>query len=153
MFSESLSDLQLISYARKNGTNNFFKKAKNALKDILLCCLFKKRLLQHLNSGTILRKKGNYLTNVHYQRWEIEKKYHILINKMRFESVARKASVYVYQNFGVQVLVYNIKDIRNSADGETAVTERENGSKYPIHTNESMTIGLSKRLYWSFFWN
>lgn len=32
MFSESLSDLQLISYARKNGTNNFFKKAKMPLK-------------------------------------------------------------------------------------------------------------------------
>ena len=32
MFSESLSDLQLISYARKNGTNNFFKKAEIAFK-------------------------------------------------------------------------------------------------------------------------
>lgn len=85
------------------------------------------------------------LTNIYYQRWEIEKKYHTLKNKMKFESVTGKASVYVYQDFWAQVLVYNmIQDIRNSADGEAVVTGLENGSKYPMHTNENMAIGLFK---------
>ena len=44
-----------------------------------------------------------------------------------------------------QVLVYNmVQDIRNSADEEAAVRGRENGNKYPMHTNENMVIGLFK---------
>ena len=43
------------------------------------------------------------LTDLYYQRWEIEKKYHTLKNKMKFESVTGKASVYVYQDFWAQV--------------------------------------------------
>lgn len=85
------------------------------------------------------------LEDLYYQRWEIEKKYHTLKNKMKFESVTGKASVYVYQDFWAQVLVYNmVQDIRSSADKEAAATERENGSKYPMHTNENMAIGLFK---------
>lgn len=42
---------------------------------------------------------------------------------MKFESVTGKESVYVYQNFWAQVLVYNmVWDIRNSADEEAAAT-------------------------------
>ena len=85
------------------------------------------------------------LADLYYQRWEIEKKYHTLKNKMKFESVTGKASVYVYQDFWAQILVYNmVQDIRNSADEEAAATGRENGSKYPMRTNENMAIGLFK---------
>ena len=64
---------------------------------------------------------------------------------MKFESVTGKASVYVYQDFWAQVLVYNmVQDIRNSADEAAVVTGRENGSKYPVHTNENIAIGLFK---------
>ncbi len=85
------------------------------------------------------------LADLYYQRWEIEKKYHTLKNKMKFKSVTGKASVYVYQDFWAQVLVYNmVQDIRNSADGETAEAGLENGTKYPMHTNENMAIGLFK---------
>ena len=85
------------------------------------------------------------LTDLYYQRWEIEKKYHTLKNKMKFESVTGKASVYVYQDFWAQVLVYNmVQDIRNSADEAAVVTGHENGSKYPVNTNENIAIGLFK---------
>ena len=64
---------------------------------------------------------------------------------MKFESVTGKASVYVYQDFWAQVLVYNmVQDIRNSADEAAVVTGHENGSKYPVNTNENMAIGLFK---------
>lgn len=36
------------------------------------------------------------LADLYYYRWEIEKKYNTLKNKMKFESVTVKASVYVY---------------------------------------------------------
>ncbi len=70
------------------------------------------------------------LADLYYQRWEIEKKYHTLKNKMKFESVTGKASVYVYRNFWSQVLVYNmVQDIRNSAEEEIAEAGREKGKK------------------------
>lgn len=85
------------------------------------------------------------LADLYYQKWEIEKKYHTLKNKMKFESVTGKASVYVYQDFWSQVLVYNmIQDIRNSADEEAAETGRKSGNKYLMHTNENIAIGLFK---------
>ena len=45
------------------------------------------------------------LADLYYQRWEIEKKYNTLKNKMKFESVTGKATVYVHQDFWAQVLV------------------------------------------------
>lgn len=85
------------------------------------------------------------LSDLYYQRWEIEKKYHTLKNKMKFESVTGKSTIYVYQDFWSQILVYNmIQDIRKSTDKEVAITGKKNGKKYPMHTNENMTIGLFK---------
>lgn len=37
-----------------------------------------------------------------------------------------------------------IQDIRKSTDKEVAITGKKNGKKYPMHTNENMTIGLFK---------
>lgn len=59
------------------------------------------------------------IQNLYYQRWEIEKKYHTLKNKMKLESVTGKSSIYVYQDFYAQILVYNMmQDIRRNADYE-----------------------------------
>lgn len=85
------------------------------------------------------------LSDLYYQRWEIEKKYHTLKNKMKLESVTGKASIYVYQDFWSQVLVYNMmQDIRKSADREIFIIGKRNGTKYPMHTNENIAIGLFK---------
>lgn len=85
------------------------------------------------------------LADLYYQRWEIEKKYHTLKNKMKFESVTGKSTIYVEQDFRAQVLVYNmLQDIRKEADEEVSAKGREKGSKYPMHTNENIAIGLFK---------
>lgn len=64
---------------------------------------------------------------------------------MKFESMTGKASVYVYQDFWAQILVYNmVQDIRNSADREVATAGKEKGTTYLMHTNETMAIGLFK---------
>lgn len=85
------------------------------------------------------------LSDLYYQRWEIEKKYHTLKNKMKFESVTGKSTIYVYQDFWSQILVYNmIQDIRKTADEEATKTGKKNGNKYPMHTNENQAIGLFK---------
>lgn len=85
------------------------------------------------------------LEDLYYQRWEIEQKYHTLKNKMKFESVTGKSTIYVDQDFRAQILVYNmIQDIRKAADAKVLVKGREKNCKYPIHTNENMAIGLFK---------
>lgn len=73
------------------------------------------------------------------------KKYHTLKNKMKFESVTGKSTIYVYQDFWSQVLVYNmIQDIRKNADEEAAITGKKKGNKYPMYTNENLAIGMFK---------
>ncbi len=74
-----------------------------------------------------------------------QKKYHTLKNKMKFESVTGKASICVYQDFGALILVYNmIQYIRKSVDEGATSARWNNGSKYPMHTNENIAIGLFK---------
>ena len=85
------------------------------------------------------------LSDLYHQRWKIEKKYHTLKNKMKFESVTGKSTIYVYQDFWSQILVYNmIQDIRRNADEGAAITGKKKGNKYPMHTNENLAIGLFK---------
>lgn len=85
------------------------------------------------------------LSDLYYQRWEIEKKYHTLKNKMKFESVTGKSTIYVYEDFWSQILVCNmIQYIRKNADEEATITGKEKGNKYPMHTNENLAIGLFK---------
>lgn len=85
------------------------------------------------------------IQNLYYQRWEIEKKYHTLKNKMKLESVTGKSSIYVYQDFYAQILVYNMmQDIRRNADYEVQQKRYQKGNKYCMHTNENIAIGLFK---------
>ena len=74
-----------------------------------------------------------------------EKKYHTLKNKIKFESVTGRASIYVYQDFRSQLLVYNmVQDIRRCADAEVSRTGVKKGLKHPLRTNENIAIGLFK---------
>lgn len=90
-----------------------------------------------------LKYASKQLEELYYKRWEIEKKYHTLKNKMKFESVSGKATIYVYQDFRAQILVYNmIQDIRNSANKN--IGSKEGSYKYAMRTNENIAIGLFK---------
>lgn len=56
---------------------------------------------------------GEEIADAYFKRWQIEEAYHTLKNKMKFESVTGKASVYVEQDFLSQVFVHNLmEDIR-----------------------------------------
>jgi hypothetical protein len=84
------------------------------------------------------------------KRWEIEKKYHTLKNKMKFESVTGKATLYVYQDFWAQVVVYNmIQDILNSVND--SISQKHSCRKYPLRANENIAVGLFKATFVSTF--
>ena len=64
---------------------------------------------------------------------------------MKFESVTGKSPIYVEQDFRAQILVYNMmQDIRKDANEEVSEKSSKKGSKYPMHTNENIAIGLFK---------
>ncbi|MDS1004521.1 hypothetical protein P9J83_13575 [Clostridium sporogenes] len=53
---------------------------------------------------------GEEIKKLYFKRWKIKKKYHTLKNKMKFESFTGKSTIYVYQDFWAQIVVYNKYD-------------------------------------------
>jgi hypothetical protein len=89
---------------------------------------------------------GTEVAGLYLKRWEIEKKYNTLKNKLRFESVTGDATLYAYQDFWAQVLVCNmVTDMLRSADKELAAKKERKKYKHCIHANENMAMGLFKR--------
>jgi hypothetical protein len=82
------------------------------------------------------------------KRWSIEQKYHTLKNKLKYESVTGKASIYVEQDFWAQTLVYNIiQDLITAAERRAAEKAEKKGLKYKIRINENIAIGLFKEQF------
>jgi hypothetical protein len=87
---------------------------------------------------------------LYLKRWEIEKKYHTLKNKMKFESVTGKATLYVYQDFWAQVVVYNmIADILNAVND--FIAQKLSNRKHPLRANENIAVGLFKSVFIGIF--
>jgi hypothetical protein len=96
--------------------------------------------MTNMREGT----KGEIL-RLYRKRWAIEQKYHTLKNKLKFESVTGKASIYVEQDFWAQTLVYNmVQDLITVADRRIAKQEKKKGYTYKMRANENIAIGLFK---------
>ncbi|KZL93609.1 hypothetical protein [Clostridium magnum] len=92
--------------------------------------------------------RGEEIESLYFKRWEIEKKYHTLKNKMKFESITGKATLYVYQDFWAQIVVYNmIQDVLHASNEEITKDSKSQKYKYPIRINENIAIGLFKEKF------
>jgi hypothetical protein len=88
------------------------------------------------------------IKRLYRKRWSIEQKYHTLKNKLKFESVTGKASVYVEQDFWAQTLVFNmVQDLINAAECRAAKKAKKKRLKYEIRINENIAIGLFKEKF------
>jgi hypothetical protein len=88
------------------------------------------------------------IQKLYRQRWSIEKRYHTLKNKMKFESVTGNASVYVEQDFWAQVLVHNmVQDLITEAERKVVEKARKKGYRYEMRINENIAIGLFKEQF------
>ena len=108
-----------------------------------------KVILENGNPATFITnlKEGTAddIQQLYKKRWDIEKKYHTLKNKMKFESVTGKASIYVEQDFFAQTLVFNmIQDLITGAEYRAAMKAKEKRLKYEVRINENIGIGLFK---------
>ena len=99
--------------------------------------------ITNLREGTT----GDIL-NLYRKRWAIEQKYHTLKNKLKFESVTGKASIYVEQDFWAQTLVFNIvQDMITVAECRSAKRAKKKRLKYEMRINENIAIGLFKEQF------
>lgn len=88
---------------------------------------------------------GKEIKKLYIKRWEIKKKYHTLKNKMKFESITEKATIYVYQDFWAQIVVYNmLQDVLHSSDERISEKAKIRRYKHPVQINEKIAIGLFK---------
>jgi hypothetical protein len=104
-------------------------------------------------------EKGALITNLtgqgareikrlYRKRWLIEQKYHTLKNKLKFESVTGRASIYVEQDFRAQVLVFNmVQDLITLAERRLKQRSRKQGYWYEMRINENIAIGLYKEQF------
>jgi hypothetical protein len=91
---------------------------------------------------------GDAIRRLYRKRWEIEKKYHTLKNKMKFESVTGKASIYVEQDFWAQALVFNMtQDLISIAEQKAVQRAKKKGLRYEVRINENIAIGLLKEQF------
>jgi len=97
----------------------------------------------NLREGTAREIKQLYR-----KRWSIEQKYHTLKNKLKFESVTGKASIYVEQDFWAQLLIFNmVQDLISVAERGAVKMAKKKRLKYPIRINENIAIGLFKEQF------
>jgi hypothetical protein len=88
------------------------------------------------------------IQELYRKRWAIEQKYHTLKNKMKFESVTGKASIYVRQDFLAQVLAFNIiQDLVMAAEGRAQKKAQSKKYLYDVRINENMAVGLFKEQF------
>jgi hypothetical protein len=86
---------------------------------------------------------GEEIGKLYWKRWNIEKKFHTLKNKMKFESNTGKASIYVRQDFWAQVIAFNMtQDVIHSNEEE--LQEQSKNYTYEMRINENIAIGLFK---------
>jgi hypothetical protein len=99
--------------------------------------------MTNLTEGT-----AGEIQRLYRKRWSIEQKYHTLKNKLKFESVTGKASIYVAQDFWAQMLVFNmVQDLIKTAESRTARRAKKKQLKYEIRINENIAIGLFKEQF------
>jgi hypothetical protein len=88
------------------------------------------------------------LRKLYRKRWGIEQSYHTLKNKMKFESVTGKASVYVEQDFWAQIVVHNmVQDLITEAERKVVEKARKKAYRYEMRINENIAIGLFKEQF------
>jgi hypothetical protein len=83
-------------------------------------------------------------------RWEIEKGYEVMKNKLKIEYISGYTKTAIEQDFYSQILLYNItQDIRNRAD--KTIKKKKRKLKYKYQCNINIIIGLLKETLFEIF--
>ena len=86
---------------------------------------------EHLISNFYLDEvEYEEMKDLYAQRWEIEKTFNVLKNKLEIENITGESKIAIEQDFNAQILVHNIiQDVKNEA-------EKSKRLKKDINTNK-----------------
>ncbi len=104
--------------------------------------------------ATNLEKKkysSNDLKDLYFKRWEIEKSYDTLKNKLQIENISGKCDITVRQDIYATIIVYNMIETISFIINEEAtqiINNEEN--KYEYKINKNILIGGFKELFIEF---
>jgi IS4 transposase len=88
------------------------------------------------------------ILRLYRKRWAIEQKYRTLKNKLKFESVTGKASIYAEQDFWAQALVFNmVQDLIIPAECRATKRAKKRRLKHETLINENIAIRLFKEQF------
>lgn len=81
--------------------------------------------------------------DLYFVRWNIEKSFDIIKNKINIENFSSKNVIGIEQEFYAQMMVYNmLEDIKRDAD-----EEKKQGLKYEYKVNMNILAGIFKRKF------
>jgi len=87
---------------------------------------------------------GKELGKLYFKRWNIEKAYDVLKNKLYIENISGKSERAVLQDLYGSILAFNmIEDVAHDVNKEVKRT-KENGNKYDYKVNMNTLIGAIK---------
>ena len=102
-------------------------------------------LLTNVSKEEIDKEK---MKEVYFKRWNIEKSYDVIKNKLEVENFSGYSEIAIKQDFYAQILLFNIiEDIKNTANREIQ-EEREKSMKtykYEYIVNLNILIGICKQ--------
>jgi len=144
-----------LSYT-KNRLRHLRNKSPERAEELERQGLSKARIIKTVLSNgeqaafitNLLEEGAGYIKRLYRKRWSIEQKYHTLKNKLKFESVTGKASIYVKQDFWAQMLVFNmVQDLITAAEERAVRRSKKKQHLYAIRINENIAIGLFKEQF------
>ncbi|MGL4670303.1 MAG: IS4 family transposase [Methanobacteriaceae archaeon] len=85
------------------------------------------------------------LKEIYGERWQIEKGYDVLKNKIHIENFSGKRKIIIEQDFYSQILMYNILiDFKTECNQKIEKTKEHNNSKYKYQVNINILAGKLK---------
>lgn len=96
------------------------------------------------------KHSGDELKDLYFKRWEIEKCYDTLKNKLQIENISGKCDLIVRQDIYATIIVYNMiatisRLIEEDKDNKTNINNDKN--KYEYKINQNILIGAFKDLF------
>lgn len=84
---------------------------------------------------------------LYFKRWEIEKSYDVMKNKLEIENFSGKKKIIIEQDFYSQMLVLNmLYDVRKEMNNQLLKEGKEKKRKYDYQVNTNILAGFMKNL-------
>lgn len=133
-----------IYYAREEDKEKL--KEKGEVKTRIIKTKITKEIEEHISTNLTNEELTEKETKeLYFTRWNIEKSFDIIKNKINIENFSTKMKIGIEQEFYAQMMVYNmLEDLKRDA-GERI--EKDNNKKYEYKINMNIMAGIFKKKF------